>query len=260
MSRRAIAVVVFGFALVLWSAFIRIAPSFADVPVDEVHYTFADPTHFSHLADTFSAIASDQPSFVLMMGDLTYANATGAGPAAVDQHFNDVMAFSTSAAYLPAWGNHEWESPAADDLRNYKGRLLFPNAAQSPGSPAISDGGNDWGWFDAGGVRFIAYPEPYTSATWPDWQAHASDLMSADQTDPGGNYIVTYGHRPAYSTGFHPGDATLAGILNSLGTTYSKYVLNINGHSHDYERFQPIDGVTHITAGTPAAAEVPWRS
>ena len=44
MSRRAIAVVVFGFALVLWSAFVRIAPSFADVPVDEVHYTFAGPT------------------------------------------------------------------------------------------------------------------------------------------------------------------------------------------------------------------------
>ncbi len=345
--RRAIAVVFFGLALVLWSAFVRIAPSFADVPVDEVHYTFGGPTsvtldwrgtaqdvqyglttaynsaatgvapawtpisspgpfwqaqitglaasttyhysigggpdhtfhtpptgdfrfdaigdigdttHFSHLADTFSAIASDQPSFVLMDGDLTYANASNATQAVVDQHFNDVMAFGTSAAYLPAWGNHEWESPALDDLRNYKGRLLFPNAAQSPGSPAVSDGGNDWGWFDAGGVRFIAYPEPYTSATWPDWQAHASDLMAAAQTDPGVHYIVTYGHRPAYSTGFHPGDATLAGILNGLGTTYSKYVLNINGHSHDYERFKPIDGVTHVTVGTPASEETPWGS
>ena len=32
-------------------------------------------------------------------------------------------------------------------------------------------------------------------------------------------------------------------------------MLNINGHSHDYERFQPIQGVTHVTVGAPAR----WR-
>ncbi len=219
-----------------------------------------DTTQFSHLGNTFSAIASDQPSFVLMMGDLTYANAAGATPAVIDQHFNDVMAWSTSAAYIPAWGNHEWETPAMDDLRNYKGRLLMPNAAAAPGAPAVAAGGNDWGWFDAGGVRFVAYPEPYTSASWPDWQGRANALMTQAQNDPSVHYIVTFGHRPAYSTGYHPGDRTLAGILDSLGSTYSKYVLNLNGHSHDYERFQPIDGVTHLTVGTPSSAEVPWSS
>jgi parallel beta-helix repeat protein len=217
-----------------------------------------DTSQFSHLADTFSAISSDQPSFVLMIGDLTYANAGGATQAVVDQHFNDVMGWSTSAAYIPAWGNHEWESPAVDDLRNYKGRLLMPNAQTSPGAPANACCGDDWGWFDADGVRFLSYPEPYTSASWTDWQQHASTLMSAAQSDPSVHYIVTFGHRPAYSTGYHPGDATLAGILNGLGATYGKYVLNINGHSHDYERFQPIDGVSHITVGTPASEETPW--
>jgi parallel beta-helix repeat protein len=217
-----------------------------------------DTTQFGHLADTFSAIASDQPSFVLMIGDLTYANAATATQAVVDQHFNDVMAWSTSAAYMPAWGNHEWESPTVDDLRNYKGRLEMPNAQASPGAPANACCGDDWGWFDAGGVRFISYPEPYTSASWTDWQTHASALMTEAQNDPTVHYIVTYGHRPAYSTGYHPGDTTLAGILNGLGAAYSKYVLNINGHSHDYERFQPIDGVTHITVGTPSSEETPW--
>lgn len=214
-------------------------------------------TMFSHLANTLSAIASDQPSFVLMVGDLTYANSSGATQAVVDQHFNDVMAFSTSAAYMPAWGNHEWESPEIDDLRNYKGRLLMPNAQASPGAPAPADGGNDWGWFDAGGVRFIAYPEPYDSTTWTDWQSKASAVMSAAQSDPSVSYIVTYGHRPAYSTGSHPGSANLAAILDGFGTAYSKYVLNINGHSHDYERFQPIHGVTHLTVGAPSSLDTP---
>jgi parallel beta-helix repeat protein len=217
-----------------------------------------DTSQFSKLGDTFSAIAADQPSFVLMIGDLTYANAANATQAVVDQHFNDVMRFSTQAAYMPAWGNHEWESPTLDDLRNYKGRLLMPNAAASPGSPPESCCGNDWGWFDAGGVRFIGYPEPYASNTWSDWQQHASALMNDAQNDPSIRYIVTFGHRPAYSTGYHPGSANLASMLDGLGATFNKYVLNINGHSHNYERFQPISGVSHLTVGSPSSLETPY--
>ena len=219
-----------------------------------------DTGTFSHLGDTLSAIAGDDPSFVLMVGDLTYANANGSPIGVVDQHFNDVMsAWSTHAAYIPAWGNHEYDVPGSDDLRNYKGRLLMPNAQTSPGSPDISCCGDDWGWFDAGPVRFIGYPEPWTGA-WADWQAKATTLMSQAQSDPSIKYVITYGHRPAYSTGYHPGETQLANILDGFGSTYSKYVLNINGHSHDYERFQPIQGVTHVTVGAPSSVEVPWSS
>ncbi|TQJ06660.1 PKD domain-containing protein [Kribbella jejuensis] len=217
-----------------------------------------DTVSFSKLGATLSAIANDEPSFVLMVGDLTYANATGASISVVDQHFNDAMnSFATSAAYMPAWGNHEYDVPGSDDLRNYKGRLLMPNAQASPGSPAISCCGDDWGWFDAGPVRFIEYPEPWTGA-WADWQTKANVLMSQAQNDPSIKYIITDGHRPAYSTGYHPGEAQLASILDGFGSSYSKYVLNINGHSHDYERFQPIQGVTHITVGAPSSLEQPW--
>ena len=208
----------------------------------------------SRVVITQSQIAADDPSFVLVSGDLTYANAEG--QAAADQHFNDVMAWSQTAAYMPAWGNHEWDTP--DDLRNYKGRFALPDPQASPGAPALGCCGEDWGWFDAGGVRFIAYPEPFTGA-WSDWKTKAGQLMAAAQADPSIDFIVTYGHRPAYSTGNHPGSTNLAGILNGLGDTYSKYVLNLNGHSHDYERFQPIHGVVHITAaGGGANLETPW--
>ena len=71
----------------------------------------------------------------------------------------------------------------------------------------------------------------------------------------------TFGHRPAYSTGLHPGDTKLANILDALGDKYSKYVLNLNGHSHDYERFQPIHRITHITTGGGGSTlEPPWTS
>jgi len=107
-------------------------------------------------------------------------------------------------------------------------------------------------------VRFIAYPEPYSYDSWRDWLTKAAPLMAAAQRDPKINFIVTFGHRPAYSTGYHPGDPLLASEMNTLGDRYSKYVLNLNGHSHDYERFVPIHHVVHITAGGGGADLEPW--
>lgn len=193
-----------------------------------------------------SLIASATPNFVLVAGDLTYGNEDG--QSAVDQHFNDVMVWSRTIPYMPAWGNHEWEN-SGDDLRNYKGRFDFANPQTSPGAPSIGCCSEDWYWFDYGNTRFIAYPEPWTGA-WTDWNTKVATIMGQAQADSRLRFIVTFGHRPAYSSGHHSGDSTLKNILNALGDTYSKYVLNINAHSHNYERSLPQHKVTHLTIGT----------
>ncbi len=187
------------------------------------------------------------PWFVLMLGDLSYADLKT--QLAVDRHFDDVMAWSRRAAYMPIWGNHEWEDPPRDDLRNYKGRFALPHAAASPGAPAAGCCGKDWYWFDFGGVRFVLYPEPYSAATWPDWAARVEPLFAAAQADPAIDFIVTAGHRPAYSSGHHGGEPQLRAILDGFGKRFGKYVLNLNGHSHVYERTKPQAHVVHITAG-----------
>jgi parallel beta-helix repeat protein len=217
-----------------------------------------DSVSYRNMGTTQSQIASDEPNFVLAIGDLTYGEAHG--QVAVDRHFNDVMGWSQAAAYMPAWGNHEYEAPT-DDLRNYKGRFDIPSSRASPGAPSLGCCGEDWGWFDAGGVRFISYPEPYSELTWTDWQTRVDPIMADAQSDPTINFIVTFGHRPAYSTGAHEGSSTLASTQATLGDKYAKYVLNLNGHSHDYERFVPIHGVTNITTGGGGASlETPWTS
>jgi len=203
---------------------------------------------FGWMGPMQDVIAADHPAFVLMVGDLTYGNSTS--QASVDRHFNDVMVWSQDAAYMPVWGNHDWEHPDRDDLRNYRGRFDLPNPQTAAGSPET--GGEDWSWFDYGNVRFISYPEPYDPTSWPEWRTHAVTLMDQAQADPQIRFIVTFGHRPAYSSGYHGGDAIRA-HLDGLGATHSKYVLNLNGHSHDYERSYPQYGVTHITAGTGGA-------
>jgi hypothetical protein len=192
-------------------------------------------------------IADDLPAFVLVLGDLTYGNQTD--QSSVDQHFNDVMVWSQKTAYMPAWGNHEWDVAEKDDLRNYKGRFELPNQQMSTGAPNRGCCGKDWYWFDYGNVRFIAYPEHYSSATLSDWYNKVTDLMDQAEHDPNLDFIVTFGHRPAYSSGYHPGDLVLKQYFNQL-SIHSKYVLNVNGHSHNYERSYPQRGVIHVTAGT----------
>jgi len=221
-----------------------------------------DTTSYSNVGIVQPQIAANPPAFVLMVGDLTYGNAHG--QAHVDQHFNDVMVWSQDAAYMPAWGNHEWDS-SGDNLTNYKGRFDFANSQTSPGSPSISCCGEDWYWFDYGNVRFIASPEPWSGAI-ADWETKAKAIMDAAEADPAITFIVTYGHRPAFNSGHHTNESGLQGSTLRLMAAHSKYVVHLNGHSHDYERTCPIidsagtcagpsqHGLVYLTVGTGGAS------
>ncbi|HEX4405943.1 MAG TPA: metallophosphoesterase family protein [Polyangia bacterium] len=195
-------------------------------------------------------IAAVDPAFVLALGDLTFADVRS--QASVDAHFNDIMEWSRSAAYLPLWGEHEWRTSARDDLRNYKGRVALPNAAASVGAPPAGCCGGDWFWFDYGNARFISYPPPYTDATWEDWAAKARPLFDAAEKDPQIAFIITMGHRTAFSSGPGSGDVRLRRMLDGFGARSRKYVLDLSGHGGAYERTKPVARVVHIVTGTAA--------
>jgi hypothetical protein len=78
-------------------------------------------------------------------------------------------------------------------------------------------------------------------------------LMDEAETDPDIDFIVTFGHRGAYTSGTHLGSIALRDVLGALGATYPKYVLNINGHGHNYERTFAQNGVVHVTVGAGGA-------
>ncbi|MGZ8184295.1 MAG: purple acid phosphatase family protein [Methylobacter sp.] len=202
------------------------------------------------------AFGNGFPDFALLVGDLTYGDTDGV--VDTDQAFNDVMVWSQDTAYMPAWGNHEWDSSTLilDQNNNYEGRFALPHSMTSPGATRAvnSSPGEDWYWFDYGNVRFIAYPEPYSGAR-ADWNTKANALMAAAQADPQITFIVTFGHSPAYSSST-PGNSILKGYLDGLGLLFSKYVLNLSGHHHNYERSAPSQtfGVTHIVVGMGGAS------
>ena len=203
------------------------------------------------LADDLPDLGIDHPRFVLVAGDLAYGDQNGVED--VDQHFNDVAPWTRFAAYMPAWGNHEWALPgdhSPDNLNNYEGRFDLPNSASVPGAAAAVGNGpdDDWYWFDYGNVRFITLPEPFDGG-WNDWAAQVVPVMAGAQLDTAITFIVTFGHRPPWSSGAdHDGDAGLAGHMASLHASYPKYVLNFSAHSHHYERTEPAltNGIVHI--------------
>jgi hypothetical protein len=208
----------------------------------------------------FGQIADFKPALVISTGDLT-----GAGPDGqnrVTTRFHDVMAWSQSAAWMPVEGNHDWEYTTADDLRTFKGRFDIPNPGTILSSPAVSAGGEDWGWFDYGNTRFISCPEPWSSQTRNEWKVYAAPVFSAAQNDPNIKFIVTFGHRSAYTSasGRSPGETSLRTILDGFHTAYPKYVLDLSGHNHQYERYPLSSGMTYIINASTGSYFRGWDS
>lgn len=194
----------------------------------------------------FPQIAQMKPDVVLTTGDIT-----GAGPDGqknVGERFHDAMVWSKNAAWMPVWGNHDWEYDTIDDLRTYKGRFDIPNPGAITDSPEISCCGEDWGWFDYGNTMFISLPEPWASSVMQEWETQAIKVFSAAQNNRNIKFIVTFGHRSAYTSTYlrSPGEMGLRAMLNSLHATYPKYKLDLSGHNHQYERYRLPDGMTYI--------------
>ena len=221
-------------------------------------------------------IAQLAPRFVTHGGDISEANVCGVG--AVHQYYLDQQAWSMAAAFQPMWGNHEYGQPhpsapagtPRDTLANYKGRSAITNPqtisvdtatkTSHPGCPGGPDGGNgcrgeDWGWFRAGGVLFVGSPEIWPEAL-ADWRRTAEALLAEAQADPTIDFVVTYGHRPAYSSQVANGwDPAVRAAVDALAARFSprpdnpagKYVLNLGHHVHALEAFRPINGLTHVT-------------
>lgn len=194
----------------------------------------------------FDQIAELKPEIVITTGDVT-----GAGPDGqqeVSQRFHDAMVWSLSAAWMPAWGNHDWEYTDVDDLRTLKGRFDIPNPGTISTSPAISCCGEDWGWFDYGNVRFISYPEPWTSESWKEWTNQVTGVFESAEKNPKIKFVITFGHRSGYTSTIRrsPGDLHLRNILDSLHVSFTKYKLDLSGHNHQYERYNLPSGMSYI--------------
>jgi hypothetical protein len=205
------------------------------------------PTNTSVCMDWIAAI---NPLFVLHCGDITGADDYG-GETRAHAVYNLMMTkWSQDIALMPCFGNHDWDSAAVTNWTT--GRFAFPNVQDKSGVP-YADSSEDWCWFDYGNVRFISYPD--WNGGWWDWNQKADAIFAAAQNNPDIQWIVVWGHQPAYSTGYHPNDGThgMAVYLNPIADKYSKFRLCLSGHNHIMEISGPQDthGVIYAGASSP---------
>jgi hypothetical protein len=225
-----------------------------------------NPLDFPSTQAIQNLIASQAPDLVLALGDYSYVNGSPTS-GGIDAFFgnsllgasnNGVEAWSLRAPFEFSIGNHEIDHAndngtcTGDNPINYKARFDFANPKEDPtyGTYCNTGGGEDWQWFDYGNTRFIAYPEPWAD-NWKTWNTKVDPIMAQAQSSTNIKFIVTFGHRPAWSSGYHPGESALVSYTSALHAKYSKFVLQLNGHSHNYERTNPTatNGVTYITSG-----------
>lgn len=203
------------------------------------------------------SILRNNPQFVLVVGDLTYANIHG--KKSRKQHFSMVAnTWGRSVAYMPIWGNHEFKK--GDNIDYYTNSFFLPNTQELSYDGKVMQAA--WYWFDYGSVRFIAYPEP-DGDSWTEWsnsvQSEKGPLV-ASAGDPKIKTIIFFGHRPAFSSGKYTGADQLAKVFSEIKEKFPNTKLVLNGHSHNYERTKKLNGVTYVTIGTGGESLEPSTS
>jgi hypothetical protein len=169
-------------------------------------------------AATASLALALQPKAVLAVGDLQY-------PTGKLSDYKDSYAKSwgqLKAITHPVPGNHEYQTAGAAGYFDY-----FGSQAGERGKGYYS--------FDVASWHVVALnSEADVSPTSAQRQWLKADLAATRKP-----CIMAYWHRPLFSTGYHPGEVAYKGFWQDLYKAGADVV--INGHSHDYERFVPLN-------------------
>lgn len=180
-------------------------------------------------------IAAERAAAFLPLGDLQYESGSTAEFAAYDGALGSLKGITR-----PVPGNHEYRTAGAAPYYTY-----FGARAGDPAKGYYS--------YDIGGWHFIALnSEKDITATGAQVAWLKADL--AANTSP---CTAAYWHRPRWSTGYEHGDA--ADVQPFIQALYDgRADLVLQGHDHNYERFQPLNpagqvdtarGLTTIVSG-----------
>ena len=206
-------------------------------------------------ARTATLVEQLAPDAVAVLGDNQYEHGELANFQAVFEptwgRFNSII--------RPAAGNHEYEGdPERDEAPGYF--AYFGAAAGDPTEGYYRWELGDWTVFvlNSGAINYTRdtglRPE-LDDDCWPVSCKVGSEqeqwLRQELATVPAGSCVLAYWHHPRFSSGFgganqpHPETEPLFDALRDHGAE-----LVLTAHSHNYERFPPVDGVTQFVAGT----------
>jgi hypothetical protein len=166
---------------------------------------------------------------MIHLGDIAYESGTRAQlDGAFFQMYADLL---EDFPMFPASGNHEYET---EDAAPFREAFVLPEN----GGPA---GLERWYSFDWGDVHFTVLDSERIGAPQAAW-------LEADLTASQRPWNIVYFHRQPFSSGDHGGDSNVQKYFVPILINHH-VPLVLNGHEHDYERTNPIDGVTYVISG-----------
>lgn len=178
---------------------------------------------------TANLIVSMNPAAVLTLGDNQYESNTLT-------EYNGSFAASWGkfkAKIHPGIGNHEYLTTNASGYFSY-----FGSAAGSAAQPYYS--------YDVGTWHILSLNDECSHV--PGGCGQENTWIQQDLAAHPATCTLFYWHEPRFSSGQH-GSATQSGTMwNTLAAAHAD--VSLNGHNHDYERFQPA-GVTPTGNAAP---------
>ena len=181
------------------------------------------------VADRMAAL---DPEFVLHTGDVVYPDgeADGYDPF----FFQPYQALASRAPIFPTLGNHDYHT---EDGQPYIDAFYLPH-----NNPANTERyySFDWGNAHFTALDFNTGPD----AKQLDWLKN--DLASTDKA-----WKIVFYHQAIYSSGPHGYEKWVEDRRQLLAPIFEQNGVDVvfNGHDHDYERTQPINGVLYVVSG-----------
>jgi acid phosphatase type 7 len=177
------------------------------------------------------------PNFMLHTGDVVYPDgqADGYDPF----FFQPYQTLARRAPVFPTLGNHDYHT---QNGQPYIEAFYLPHNNSTSTERYYSFG---WGNAHFTALDFNTGPD----AEQLEWLK--SDLAAADQT-----WKIVFYHQAIYSSGPHGHEGWVEAKRQLLAPIFEQYDVDLvlNGHDHDYERTQPINGVVYIVSGGGGAS------
>ena len=186
-------------------------------------------------------LAARLPGTIALLGDIAYDRGS----------YDDFAScFDPTWGQLrgrlrPAPGNHEYETKEAAGYFAYFGA-------------AAGDPSEGWHSYDLGTWHLIALNSNCGAVSGGCEGNDSAELawLVADLAAHPAQCTLAYWHHPRWSSGLHGTNDMTDALWDALAATGADVVLF--GHDHDYERFEPIDGMRAFVVGTGGRSLYEW--
>jgi alkaline phosphatase len=192
--------------------------------------------------DLTGALAASLPGTVAILGDTAYESGSA---AELEQCFGGSWGVVEDRIRYAAMGNHDVKTDDGAPLKAYLG-------------DAVSRDGRTWFSDDLGAWHVVVLDSNcgFLQAACGS-ESNQVRWLREDLAASGASCTIALWHHPRFSSGYHGNSGSVGAFWDALHDAGAELVLN--GHEHDYERFEPQDpdgiadpsgGITEIVAGT----------